>query len=226
MRDANLGWMCQRAPGREREGHGGCSQHWNGGRDISCLLQGPRNPGGGSAGGRPPHHPQPRARLLARGRHVRSASVKTPGYNTRVFSLLAGLAQMPAVSSEARLGGILIRRELRYGSFWGGRSGFPSRVFRGATVFNYCSVCSIRTQHGCCVAVLISASCFWSPKVERKVFAEVFPKVLQAQLNEESKLRVKPRELLFHCRWSLVLLLLLLFFAHTGFIYCIYIYIV
>lgn len=44
MRDANLGWMCQRVPGREREGHGGCWQHWNGGQGISCRLPGPRHP--------------------------------------------------------------------------------------------------------------------------------------------------------------------------------------
>lgn len=49
MRDANLGWMCQRVLGREREGHGGCSQHRNGGQGISCRLPGPRGLGTGLA---------------------------------------------------------------------------------------------------------------------------------------------------------------------------------
>lgn len=99
MRDTNLGWMCQRVLGREREGHGGCLQHWNGGQGISCRLPGPLDPGRerpDSAG--LSWAPQPTALHLTRP-GVRPVSLQTPGEDT-------GVAQLPRASSQlgVRLG--------------------------------------------------------------------------------------------------------------------------
>lgn len=82
MRDANLGWMCQRVPGREREGHGGCWQHWNGGQGISCRLPGPRHPARALTGAASPG-PSAHTGTASPGRGVLPVSLQTPG-RTRV----------------------------------------------------------------------------------------------------------------------------------------------
>lgn len=139
MRDANLGWMCQRVLGREREGHGGCSQHQNRGQGISCRLPGPRGLGTGLAC----------ARCSCRPSAWETSGPHPCGHRERTLVWLS----LPGASGQ--LGRCCSVQELCDGRVWPGR---PSRLCRSATAPNYFSVCSIRARRRCCSAILVSAS--------------------------------------------------------------------